>query len=146
MDCRNLYRLLLLLVLCSLAAGCAYGPIILDAERNNVYVVGSVNEQVALQYEEGMTILDALSKAQFPHKDALKMRVRWVDKSGKIIHRKRFSYTKVVEGKTNNYPLSPGDIIVVYRNPIYVVLDFIERCLQPVRSLLSAPMSGLAAS
>ena len=118
-------------------SACA-APLTLPVEQNRVYVLGSVPKQVVLDYEEGMTILDALGKAEFPDADALRMRVRWVDKSGPLLRKRNFSYNAVAKGGASNAALHPGDIIYVYRHPIYVVLDFIERLLQPARSLISS--------
>jgi len=133
MRLRYLASVIPLLLLCSCAT-----PLTQEVEKNHVYVLGSVGKEVALDYAEGMTILDALGKAGFPSKDALRMHVRWVDKSGPLIQRRSFSYNAVIKGRATNQAVHPGDIIYLYRHPVYVVLDFVERLLQPVRSVLSA--------
>jgi len=117
-------------------AGCASKAPVVDGDSQYVYVVGSVNKQVRLKYVEKMTLLEALSEAGFVHSDALQCYVRWVDKSGPIIKKRRFSYSALVSGGQSNSMIHRGDIIRVYRHPLYAFMDFLERMLQPVRSLL----------
>ena len=119
---------LLLLVL----AGCSAPRLVQKFEQNKVYVLGSVNKQVEIAYEPGMTLMQALSRADFPHDDSIKCHVRWVDKSGPLIRRRSFSYSAILKGKANDEEVHPGDIVYLYRHPLYVLLDFVERVLQPI--------------
>ncbi len=86
--------------------------------------------------------MEALSKADFPHNDSIKFHVRWIDKSGTVIRKRSFSYSAILKGAANDQEIHPGDILYLYRNPFYVVLDFVERVLQPARSLF-APVTSL---
>jgi protein involved in polysaccharide export with SLBB domain len=123
--------------------GCASTPRLAQkAEKDKVYVLGSVNKQVEVEYLPGMTLMEALSKAEFPHNDSIKFHVRWIDKSGPLIRRRTFSYSAILKGKANDEEVHAGDIIYLYRNPFYVVLDFFERMLQPARSLF-APVTSV---
>jgi protein involved in polysaccharide export with SLBB domain len=121
--------------------GCAGPRLVQDTEKNKVYVLGSVNKQVEMDYLPGMTLMEALNKADFPHNDSIKFHIRWVDKSGPVIRKRSFSYSAILKGAANNEEVHGGDIIYLYRNPIYVVLDFVERMLQPARSLFAPAAS-----
>lgn len=127
----------LALMLALLLTGCAGPRLVGPYEKHKVYVLGSVNKQVAIEWLPEMTLMEVLSKADFPHPDSLKFHIRWVDKSGPLIRKRSFSYSAIIKGKANNELVHPGDIIYLYRHPLYIILDFVERVLQPVSSVFA---------
>lgn len=128
---------LLVGLMMTLLLGACARPFALPAERNKVYILGSVKKQVMVEYRKDMTLLEALSYAQFPDYDAMQSYVRWVDKSGPLIVKRHFSYSALVTGGASNAAVHPGDIIFVYQNPFFQLLNFVERLLRPVRVLLT---------
>jgi len=136
------------MLLCSVLplVGCVGPRLTQSAERHKVYVLGSVNCQVEVDYRPGLTLMQALSHAGFPHNDSIKFHVHWVDKSGTLIRRRTFSYSAIVKGKANDQEVHAGDIIYLYRNPFYVILDLIERVLQPVRSVFTPATAAAGAA
>lgn len=129
-------RILAVLLLTAVLAGCGGLATTRQYERNNkLYVIGAANKQVMVDWVPGMTVMQLLSHAEFPHPDAMTSWVTWVDKSGPVIEKRRFSYSAIVKGSANDFLVHPGDIIYLRRNPIYAILDGIERFFQPIASI-----------
>lgn len=88
--------------------------IVREVHSMKVSVVGEVNKPGWFSFGAGATVLDMLALAEGFNEFASPSKIVVVRSNGACVHRLPFNFTKVTSGRNQpNFPVHPGDIIVV---------------------------------
>ncbi len=89
-----------------------------DRKNREVSVLGQVNEAGSYPYKPGITLMQAISLAGGMNPLAHKRKVKLIRDTDKGRQTFEVDVTAILDSRTNDLPLEPGDIVFVPESPI----------------------------
>ena len=89
-----------------------------DRKNREVSVLGQVNEAGSYPYKPGITLMQAISLAGGMNALAQKRKVKLIRDTDKGRQTFEVDVTAILDSRTNDLPLEPGDIVFVPESPI----------------------------
>lgn len=89
------------------------GDIINVPQANEITVLGAVNKPGTVVFDEGMTILSAISKAGGETPNGSLRSVYIIRKTAKGTDKIKIRLDKIIQNKSKNIPVQPDDVIVI---------------------------------
>ena len=89
-----------------------------DRKNREVSVLGQVNEAGSYPYKPGLTLMQAISLAGGMNALAQKRKVKLLRDTDKGRQTFEVDVTAILDARTNDLPLEPGDIVFVPESPI----------------------------